>query len=446
MSLESRAPLLDEDRAPLLGGFEALRGSVAPTLEAAPLAALIELVRTGRAGTRPELVAVSGLSRKVVTQRIEQALELGLLREGGLAPSEGGRQARTLEFASDAGHVYAAVIGASEFTVAVSDLAGTLIATGHEDWSVATGPQATLERVRLAFERVAAGAGVSRPWGIVVGVPGPVEFGSGRLVAPPIMPGWHDVNVRAWFRDHYDAPVWVDNDANLMALGEWAGGAHRDSRDLLFVKVGTGIGAAMIIRGRLIRGERGGAGDIGHMRVTDDPDAVCRCGRAGCLEAVASGWAILLAAEERAQESPFLSEITGRGDAVALGDLGRGAQEGDPLSMELLTGAGRIVAGVIANLVNVLNPGVVAIGGGVLRGGEYFVDLVTDAVRSGCTDLVAERLVIRAASLDQLEGVTGAALLAIENVLAPAGLIQWVGEGVPFGHASALQRYAGAFN
>ncbi|NQX03424.1 ROK family protein [Rathayibacter sp. VKM Ac-2856] len=446
MTVDTTTTTPAEHAASLLGGFDVPAGSVAPALEAAPLAAIIELVRTGRAATRPELVAASGLSRKIVTQRVEQALALGLLGEGGLAPSEGGRQARTLHFAADAGHVFAAVIGASEFTVAVSDLSGTLLATGHEDWSVANGPQETLERVRLQFERVAASAGVSRPWGIVIGVPGPVEYGSGRLVAPPIMPGWHDVNVRAWFRDHYDAPVWVDNDVNLMALGEWAAGAHRDGRDMLFVKVGTGVGAGMIIRGRLIRGERGGAGDIGHVKVSDDPAAVCRCGRVGCLEAVASGWSLLHAAQDRARESPLLAEVVDRGDALALGDLGRAALEGDPLSMELLTSAGRIVAGVVANLVNVLNPGVVAIGGGVLRGGEYFVDLVTDAVRSGCTDLVAERLVIRAASLDQLEGVTGAALLAIENVLAPAGLTQWVGEGVPFGHATALQRYAGAFN
>jgi predicted NBD/HSP70 family sugar kinase len=409
-------------------------------LEAAPLAIVIDLVRSGRARTRPELVAVSGLGRKVVTQRVDQAIELGLLEDGDLAPSSGGRQARTLRFRTRAGHVYSALVGASEFTAAIVDLSGTIIASHHEDWAVDAGPEPTMRRLQSAFAVLARRTGLGRPWGIGVGMPGPVEFASGRLVAPPIMPGWDGFSVRAWFREQYDAPVWVDNDVNLMALGEWTAGSPRDGRDMLFVKVGTGVGAALVARGRLIRGDRGGAGDIGHTHVVDDPAAVCRCGRTGCLEAVASGWSLLDEARRRAGESPRLRRVQQKGGALTLGEIGAAAVAGDGLALEMIDKRSRPVAAVIANLVNFCNPGVLVLGGGVLRTGPRFVDLVSSTVYARCTDLVTERLVVRAASLDHLEGVVGAGLLAASGLLAPASLTHWVESGSPLGHAAVLQR------
>lgn len=357
----------------LKGGIDGAWSTVAPALESAPLAAIIELVRSGRATTWPQLVTVSGLGRRVVSQRVEQALELGLLQEGELARSEGGRQARSLRFHSAAGHVYAALVGASEMTVAVADLAGRLIDTIHDDWNVETGLEATMERLREHFSTLARRTGVHRPWGIGIGVPGPVDFASGKLVAPAIMPGWNGFSVRSWLRNHYDAPVWVDNDVNLMALGEWTQGQNKDRRDMLFLKVGTGVGAGLIVHGRLLRGERGAAGDIGHTHVTNDPSKVCRCGKTGCLEAVAGGWALLIEATQRAEESPIFQAAIGRRGKLTLGDIGDAVIDGDPLAIELIDQRARAIAEVAANLVNICNPKRLIVGGGVLRTGPRFI-------------------------------------------------------------------------
>ncbi|BBH69761.1 sugar kinase [Actinoplanes sp. OR16] len=413
-----------------------LPASVA-SLESAPLALIIDLVRSGRATTRPELVTATGLGRKVVTQRVDQAITLGLLEDGELAPSSGGRQARTLRFKSRAGYVYGALVGASEFTAAVLDLDGSIITSHHEDWAVDLGSERTMRRLGAAFAGMARTTGLARPWGIGIGMPGPVEFATGRLVAPPIMPGWDGFSVRSWFRDHYDAPVWVDNDVNLMALGEWTAGKPHDGRDMLFVKAGTGIGAGLINRGRLLRGDRGAAGDIGHVHVSDDPSTRCRCGRVGCLEAVASGWSLLEEATRRVQESPRLSALAG---PLALGDIGAAALAGDPLANELVDRRVQALAEVVAHLVNFTNPGVLVLGGGALRTGPRFTELVAESVLARCTDLVTQDLVIRPASLDQMEGVIGAGLLAGGGLLAPASLAHWAESGSPLGHAADLQR------
>jgi predicted NBD/HSP70 family sugar kinase len=410
---------------------------VLPSLETTPLALIVDLVRSDRATTRKDLVDVTGLTRKAVTQRVEQALELGLLELGDLAPSDGGRQARRLRFRARSGHVYSALIGSGEITAAVLDLDGAIVGTEHRDWSTGTGPEPTMKQLDGMFEQLARRTGHAEPWAIGVGVPGPVEFATGRLTAAPALPGWDGFSVRSWLRDHYDAPVWVDNDANLMAFGEWSRGTPRDGRDLLFLRVGTGIGAGLIVRGRVLRGQRGAAGDIAHLHVTDDPGARCRCGRTGCLEAVAGGWALLRKATELAAESPLLSEVLREHGEILSGDLGKAVVAGDPLALRLVDEASVALAEAVANLVTFCDPGAVVVGGGVLRTGQRFLDRLAETVGQRCDELT-----IRAASLGHLEGVIGAGLLAAENLLAQPALTRWVDRGTPLGQAVLLQRFS----
>lgn len=434
-----------DDSLERIVGPYAAASDIASSLDAAPLALIVDLVRTRRAETRPRLAAISGLSRKVVAQRVDQACDSGLLQDAGLAPSEGGRQARLLAFNADAGRVFGVLIEASEITVGIADLRGHLLATAHEDWTVDSGPEATMERVKAHLDALAAREGVERPWGIGVGVPGPVDYSSSRLVSPPIMPGWDGFSARSWLREHYDAPIWVDNDVNVMAIGEWVFGTGSRSDDMLFIKAGTGVGSAIISRGRLLRGQRGAAGDIGHMHVTDNPQARCRCGQTGCLEAVASGWSLLMEATRRSDDSAMLSAALAARGRIALGDIGQAAHEGDAVSLEMLLTRAQILGEVAASLVNFVNPGQLVIGGGVLRAGTEPLDRIRDVVLRRSTRLASEGLTVRAASLDQTEGVIGAALLAAENLLAPSALARWVEDASPLGHAAALQRHATAF-
>jgi glucokinase-like ROK family protein len=400
---------------------------------------LINLVRTGRAVTRPALEQETGLGRKVVTQRVQQAIDVGLLEDGDLAPSGGGRPSRLLRFRTEAGHVFAGVVGATEMTAAVATLDGTIVASLHEDWEAAKGPEATLEVLDRLFVRLARKTR-TEPWAFGIGVAGPVDFSTGRLVAPPIMPGWDGYSVRSWLRERYDAPVWVDNEVNLMALGEWHKGTPRDGRDLLYVFADEGVGAGLVSRGSVFRGDTGAAGDIGHMQVTDDPSVLCRCGRTGCLEAVTGGWGLVRRLTERADESPVLAARLAERGQITAEDVGRAAREGDPLAAAEVERVTRLVGATVANLVNFVNPGTVVLGGGALRVGDVVFRVFEETVRRRTSPLAAQRLQIRPASLDFHEGVTGAAILAVEQLFGSSSVGLWIEDGSPLGHAVPLQR------
>jgi predicted NBD/HSP70 family sugar kinase len=400
---------------------------------------LINLVRTGRAVTRPALEQETGLGRKLVAQRVQQAIDVGLLEDGDLAPSGGGRPSRLLRFRAEAGHVCAGLLGATEMTAAVATLDGTLIASLHEDWDAADRPDETLEVLDGLFTKLARKTR-TEPWAFGIGVASPVDFSTGRLVDPPIMPGWDGYSIRSWLRERYDAPVWVDNDVNLMALGEWHKGTPQDGRDLLYVFVDEGVGAGLVSKGTVFRGDTGAAGDIGHIQVTDDPSVVCRCGQIGCLEAVTGGWGLVQRLTARAAESPVLAARLAAQGRLTSQDVGLAARDGDPLASEEALRGTRLIGTTVAGVVNFLNPGTVVIGGGALRIGESVVRAFEETVRGRATKLAEQRLTVRPASLDFHEGVTGAAILAIEQLFAPASVGIWIENGTPLGHAAPLQR------
>ena len=247
------------------------------------LVSVLDMVRAGHARTRPELGRRSGLGRTVITQRVQQLIDCGLLEEGALGPSSGGRAPRELRFRADAGHLLVAEIGATTLKVAVTDLAGTLLEQQETAADITRGPEHSLHQVEQMFTAAVTAQPAEAPpiWGIGVSVPGPVEFATGRTIAPPIMPGWDGYPVRERLADAFDVPVWVDNDVNLMALGELRSGLAQGERDVVYIKIGTGIGAGLISGGRLHRGAQGCAGDVGHVAVVDNTSIVCRCGKPG---------------------------------------------------------------------------------------------------------------------------------------------------------------------
>ena len=277
------------------------------------LVSVLDLVRTGQARTRPELGRRSGLGRTVITQRVQQLIDCGLLEEGALGPSSGGRAPRELRFRADAGHLLVAELGATRLKVAVTDLAGTLLEQQETAADITRGPEHTLHQVEEMFNAAVTARPAAAPpiWGIGISVPGPVEFATGRTIAPPIMPGWDGYPVRERLAAAFQVPVWVDNDVNLMALGELRSGLAQGERDVVYIKIGTGIGAGLISGGRLHRGAQGCAGDVGHVAVVDDTSIVCRCGKTGCLEALAGGAALAREATAAAVSgrSPYLAEL-----------------------------------------------------------------------------------------------------------------------------------------
>ncbi|MEU6644328.1 ROK family protein [Saccharomonospora sp. NPDC046836] len=408
------------------------------------LATVLDLVRSGVARTRPEISRRSGLGRTVVTQRVGQLAECGLLEEGELGPSSGGRAPRELRFRARAGMVLAAELGATSIGVGVTDLAGTVLAEREEPTDIALGPEPVLERVEALFHELLAEIRSADAelavWGIGIGLPGPVEFATGRPSAPPIMPGWDGYPVRDRLATRFDAPVWVDNEVNAMALGELRAGSARGQQDILYVKIGTGIGAGLVSGGRLHRGSQGCAGDIGHAAVADEATVVCRCGNTGCLEAYAGGAALARDAVAAAEEgrSEFLAGVLTSAGTITAADVSRAAQSGDRTAVELVTRAGRLIGSLLATLVSFYNPALVIIGGGVAGAGDLLLAALRESIYRRSLPLATRELRITRSTLSDRAGLVGAAFTVIDELFTPERLAHWVDSGSPAGAAELV--------
>lgn len=404
------------------------------------LAVLLDVVRSAGSSTRPALVHRSHLGRSVVAQRTAELLDIGLIAEDGLAASAGGRAPRRLRFRSEAGRVLAATLGATSISAAISDLAGSISVQREELFDLALGPERVLARLEVIFADLLEADSEQRPsapplWGIGVGLPGPVEFATGRPVAPPIMPGWDGYPARERLAKHFDVPAWVDNDVNLAALGELRAGMAKGLDDVIFVKIGTGIGAGLVSRGRLHRGAQGAAGDIGHVAVQADEAVLCRCGNVGCLEALASGYALGRDAARAAIEgtSAYLKLKTAEGKAVDARSVAEGASNGDAFCVDLLNRSGRLVGETLATLVNFYNPSLIVIGGGISGAGNILLAGIRETIYRRSLPLATRDLRIALSSLGEVAGTMGAAWLVTDELFSRACLGSWIDEGSPVG-------------
>ncbi len=398
----------------------------------AATAAILDVVRHGQAHSRREIIESTGLSRSIVTQRVADLLERGLVRET-LAPSTGGRPPRTLEFCADAGHLLVADIGATSIDVALADLSGRILRHEGEPADVASGPEVILARVESMFRALLDGWEATGPiWGLGIGVPGPVEFRTGHPISPPIMPGWDGFPVRQYFTERFGAPVWVDNDVNIMALGEWRSGVARGHENVIFVKIGTGIGSGIISDGVIHRGAQGSAGDIGHVQIVEERSMVCRCGKVGCLEALAGGGALARdGAVLAANGNQRLARVLAENGAVTAADVGHAASIGDSDSVELLQASGRYVGQALAGLVNFFNPSLIVLGGGVASSGAVYLAIIRQTIYERSAPLATRDLVVHLSRLRDKAGVTGAASMVLDQLFSATRLEQWVDQGHP---------------
>ncbi len=403
----------------------------AETLDA--LVTVLDEIRLGRSRSRTELVQRTGLGRAVVAQRVGDLIERGLVLEVGPGVSSGGRPPRQLSFHAAAGHVLVADLGATSIDVAVTSLDGTILAHRDEPSSIAAGPESCLARVDELWAELLGGTRElpGQLWGIGVGVPGPVEFRTGRPISPPIMPGWDGYPIRERYSARYAAPVWVDNDVNLLAMGEWRSGVAVGHDNVVVVKIGTGIGAGIISDGRLHRGAQGSAGDVGHIQITDDAAVACRCGNVGCLEAMAGGAALARDGEAaaRAGESARLRAALDQHGSVTAADVARAASFGDPVALALLQGAGRRVGRMLASVVNFFNPSLVVIGGGVAQSGDQLLAAVRETVYRRSLPLATRDLLIQRSSLGAQAGIIGASAMVVDQLFARENIGTWLGAG-----------------
>ena len=369
--------------------------------------ALLQLLRRDGPHTRAELAGRTGLARSTIALRVEALMAVGLLTGAGEASSTGGRPPVRFMLNPAARAVVGVDLGATHATVATTDLRGQIRSSVSEPLDISLGPVAVLDRVIELIGRARAEADLlDVPLaGIGIGVPGPVEHATGKPTSPPIMPGWDGYDVPGHFRRTWDTTVLVDNDVNVMAIGEhaaaWSNEAH-----LLFVKVATGIGAGIISDGRINRGSQGTAGDLGHVQVPDGAPRRCRCGNTGCLEALAAGPALAQRLRERGLSVDGPTEVVER---VRAGDLD---------AIEVVRQGGREIGSVLASCVSLLNPSIIVIGGRMAAVGEHLLAGVREVVYRRAAPLAAHNLQIVTSSTASRAGVLGAAAMVIDSVLS----------------------------
>jgi glucokinase-like ROK family protein len=390
---------------------------------------VLNLIRQERMISRADIAQRVHLSRSTVSAIVNDLLAEGWLVESGIGKSRGGRRPILLTFNYQAGYILGVDAGATHLFALVTDLDGQIVVEIERPFDVSAGPEAGLATiVDVARELLAAAhLELSHLIGVGVGLPGPLDYARGTVVAPPIMPGWDNFPVRDRLVATLDAPVYVDNDANLGALGEYGYGAGKDVDNLAFIKVATGIGCGIIVGGQIYHGQTGAAGEIGHVTMAEDGPP-CTCGSYGCLEAMAGGPAIAQRAAQALQvgQSTVLRSMISNGNLTAK-LVEQAARQGDPLACQLYADAGRLIGLAVANVINLLNPGRVIIGGGVSEAGELILASLRDTAcqRSmraavGATDIVQATLGHRSSALGAV------ALVLQETFRSPAvDLVGW---------------------
>ncbi len=369
--------------------------------------------------SRTEISHMTGWSKAKASQEILSMVERGLLVEVGEGASQGGRRPHLLRINPQLGYIVGVDIGATSLDLTLADVSGQIVQRCSESADVRNRPEQVLGRcVELVNEMCQTqGVPTDRILGIGVGVPGPVDFSRGVLVAPPLMMDWENFPIRSFFNETYpSAFVAVDNDVNIMALGEQRAGDGMGVDHFIYVKIGTGIGAGIVSNGRIHRGADGCAGDIGHICV-DKQGPICRCGNQGCLEAMAAGPAIAEKATQAALsgKSPFLRKLLdANGGSLTPEDVNAACRAGDEAALEIIRASGEMIGDILAGLVNFFNPSHIFIGGGIANFGNHLLVSIRRTVLRRSLPLATSHLSINFSRASSNAGIIGAIALVLE--------------------------------
>jgi predicted NBD/HSP70 family sugar kinase len=369
------------------------------------------LIRDRRDVTRTEIGKLTGLSRTAVSARVASLAAQGLVVERELAPSTGGRPASFVTFNADGGIVLSAAIGRSRTRLAVCNLAGEILAATDIDQEPGLGPDDLMPDIVKRFDALLDDSGHhdDKIYGVGVSLPGTVDTARGCSLEAPIMSGWDGVPLPPYFAELTDAPVILDNDANVIALAERRG-ERQAYDDLLVLKASTGIGAGIIAGGSLQRGAVQAAGEFGHNKTPAAAGVACRCGDTGCLEAIAGGWAIVRALQADGRSVGHLRDV------VEL------ANSGDPDARRMIRDSGRHVGEVLAAAVNLLNPAVLVVAGDMASAYDIFVAGLRETLYGNATALATRVLQVVPSTHGDRSGVIGSATMVLDHVLSPTAI------------------------
>ncbi|MGW6392846.1 ROK family transcriptional regulator [Streptomyces sp. NPDC055103] len=373
------------------------------SLHRANLERVVRAVRMAGSLTQAEIARTTGLSAATVSNIVRE------LKDGGTVEvtptSAGGRRARSVSLSGDAGIVIGVDFGHTHLRVAVGNLAHQVLAEESEPMDVDASAAEGFDRAEQLVTRLieATGIGRDKVIGVGLGVPGPIDVSSGRLGSTSILPGWSGINPAEELSRRLGVPVHVDNDANLGALGELVWGSGRGVKDLAYIKVASGVGAGLVIDGRVYRGPGGTAGEIGHITL-DESGPVCRCGNRGCLETFTAARYVL----------PLLQPS--HGPDLTMEKVVQLARAGDPGCRRVIADVGRHIGSGIANLCNLLNPSRVVLGGDLAEAGELVLAPIRDSVSRYAIPSAARQLSLAQGALGGRAEVLGALALALSEM------------------------------
>lgn len=434
----------DDEVPPLSAESDRPRGKGRPkTLEtAAPtLVDLLNLVRSEAATTRQELERRSELGRAIVADRLMMLGDLGLVDESELGTATGGRAPRLVRFAARQAAILVATLDQTAIGVGVADLSGNLLTEHHEAADLSAPPDQLADRLtalfRWSLDRHASPQGV---WGISLSVPGAVQSGANDsflTATPPMMPTWDGFPLVETLTRNFGVPVWIRSNVETMAMGELHAGAGLGQRTMLFIKVGSRIGAGIVFDGQLFRGGQGAAGLIGSLPVTSG-------GQTGSLDSLAGSDMIQREGMAAAigGRSPILADTLYRGGEITAIEVSQAAQLGDAAAIGILATSGHLIGQVVATLANALNPDLIVLSGSLVQTNDILLAAVRETVYGASHPLVTRDLRIIRSQMGSSAGLVGAARVASEALFAPAFLKDWVMQGRPIVHP-AFTEYLG---
>jgi glucokinase-like ROK family protein len=381
---------------------------------------VLDLIRFTPGGiSRAELARQTQLTRAAITSIIGEMLNEGLIRGSGKRLATGGRRPILLELNPKRGKVVGLDIGATHLMIVLADFAARVLDEEEFPFDVTLGPEKCTSDIDQKLVHLLAknGLGHEDILAFGVGVPGPVVAEGGLVSAPPIMPGWHNFPIRDHLQRLWCGQVSVNNDAELGALGEWAYGAGRGERHLAYLKVGSGVGAGLLLDGHIYHGATGCAGEIGHITILDGGPR-CSCGNTGCLEALAGGYAIALKAREAvlAGRRTRLASIVPP-EKITARDVTAAARRGDLVAQQIVSETGAYLGIAVAGLVNLFNPNMVIVGGGVAQMGDQLLEPIRQAVNQRSLPAAAQAVRIVAALLGRRSSALGAVAQALNTAL-----------------------------
>ena len=339
---------------------------------------------------------------------------LGLVDEIEAGPTTGGRRPILLAINPRYGYTVGIDMGATHVGIILTDYSAHVLEEIEYPLSVDNGPQICLTQIDNYLAELVNQVNLKIPQISAIGmnIPGPIVAESGKASSPPIMPGWDGYPIRSHLEELWQVPVMIGNDAEFGALGEWAYGAGRGESNLIYIKVGTGVGAGLLLDGHIYRGTTGSAGEIGHITIQEN-GPLCTCGNHGCLEAMAGGQAIARKAQEAIQAGRRTQLSAISPNNIHAVDVAAAAQRGDLVAQQIIAEAGIYLGIAVASLVNLFNPSIVVIGGGVSQLGDMLLEPIRKTVLDRSLNSAAKIVRITSAVLGRRASSMGAVVQAI---------------------------------